>query len=99
MDFVPAAYPLGSVEVLNLIAALLKRLGGDAVLKPEELVFTADDTLVYRVEEGVRTLRCVPAPTDDEITAALKAIDVDPTCTDDARCDMMRQLLKIKGGA
>ena len=99
MDFVPATYALGSVEVFNLIAALLKRLGGEVTLKPEELVFTADDTLVYRVEEGVRTLRCVPAPTEDEITAALKAISVDPTCTDDTRCDLMRQLLKIKGGA
>ena len=99
MDLVPGVYPLGADATLNLFGALVKALGGKEVLKSTELDFTKDDTLVYSVDGDQHTLLFVPAPTDEEIKESLDKIGIKYETASDAEKDLMRQLLKAKGGA
>ena len=101
MDLTPGSYPLGSDATLNLFGALIKRDGGQVTLLGEDLVFTADDTLVYRVQVNgsLHVLTFIPAPTLAEINAALTAIGIDPQAATAEERDLTKRLLKLKGGA
>ena len=98
MDLVPGVYPLGEDATLNVIALLTKKLGSRVDFMSADLAFTKDDTLVYSVDGEDHQLLFVPAPTEAEIKAGLIAIGIPWETATQKEKDLMRDLLKSKGG-
>ena len=99
MDLTPGSYALGEDATLNMFAALVKRAGSRVVVDSKDLAFTSDDTFVYSIDQTRHILLYIPAPTDEEIDAALTCIGIDPATATDEERNLTKKLLKLKGGA